>query len=54
MSAERHQQPWTPKFLSLKAADIYLFDQPPVSVALDNDNDCISRAPFHVKHAQLR
>ena len=20
----------------------------------DNNNDCISRAPFHVKHAQLR
>lgn len=30
MSAERHQQPWKPKFLSLKAADIYLFDQPPM------------------------
>ena len=31
MPADRHQQPWKPKFLSLKAADIYLFDQPPVS-----------------------
>ena len=31
MSADRHQQPWKPKFLALKAADIYLFDQPPVS-----------------------
>lgn len=30
MSADRHQQPWKAKFLSLKAADIYLFDQPPM------------------------
>ncbi|KAK7091137.1 gamma-1-syntrophin-like [Littorina saxatilis] len=30
MSADKHQQPWKPKFLSLKAADIYLFDQPPM------------------------
>lgn len=30
MSADRHQQPWKPKFISLKAADIYLFDQPPM------------------------
>ncbi|KAK7484390.1 hypothetical protein BaRGS_00024395, partial [Batillaria attramentaria] len=33
MSADRHQQPWKAKFLSLKAADIYLFDQPPMHAA---------------------
>ncbi|PVD32199.1 hypothetical protein C0Q70_07628 [Pomacea canaliculata] len=30
MPADRHQQPWKPKFLALKSSDVFLFDHPPM------------------------